>query len=328
MINEIKKMVREVTENDTELPKISYSAIDMYINCPYNYKNKYIDAKRTDVTTLPLELGTLCHLVLELKGQYILNNNPVDYNRLLDIFTKGYDEITEKTQEHIAGIEELKNKYWELWGVSDNKSGMNYTEKTRIFSDIVLPTRIEEKEWEILDTEVHFEFVYKDKIIMHGFIDRVDKNKTTEELRITDYKTSKAVFPDEKIKTPLQHIFYDLACVYLYGKLPVEHVYDFILLNQIQDSNNGVCSKGYLKRGIAKIDKTLDLIINKKDFKPKPTPLCYWCAYHTDSPNADKIYKGECHYHSLWTPENKTYEVLNKYEEGRNNNKRICNFDF
>ena len=43
------------------------------------------------------------------------------------------------------------------------------------------------------------------------------------------------------------------------------------------------------------------------------TPLCYWCPFHSTSPNADPKFSGLCQYHSLWTPEKKSFAVLNPY---------------
>lgn len=51
----------------------------------------------------------------------------------------------------------------------------------------------------------------------------------------------------------------------------------------------------------------------KGEYPPKPTPLCYWCPFHSTSPNADPKFSGLCQYHSLWTPEKKSFAVLNPY---------------
>lgn len=72
-------------------------------------------------------------------------------------------------------------------------------------------------------------------------------------------------------------VTYDIACVFLYGKLPVELKYDFILLDQKQGPNEGVCSKGYFNRGIKKLNSLLDKMdsVEKMDeYEPSPTPLC------------------------------------------------------
>ena len=124
------------------------------------------------------------------------------------------------------------------------------------------------------------------------------------------------MFRDADIKTPMQHVIYDLACIHLYGQPASDHVYDFILIDAIQGADEGVCTKGYLNRGIKKLDKVLnemDEMEIKGEYPPKPTPLCYWCPFHINSPNADPKFSGLCQYHSLWTPEKKSFAVLNPY---------------
>ena len=112
-------------------------------------------------------------------------------------------------------------------------------------------------------------------------------------------------------------MIYDLAALYLYGELPIDHEYDFVLIDKKQNKADGVCSRGYFIRGIKKLDSILSKIEECEEtdeFKPAPTPLCYWCPYHSTSPHADSKYKGLCQYHSLWTPTDKNYDVLNPYK--------------
>lgn len=317
MVEIVKNKIRAVTDADIDLPRISYSKLECFLNCPYQFQKKYSEGKYPEGSTIALDVGTICHLILELKGQEkIQNKKCTNYEALFKILEEGFNDNTEKSHEHIKGINELKKEYWEDWYTKDNKSNMNYEEKIELFKEVVVPTRMTETDWLVKGTEVPFKFVYDNRVIVVGFIDRIDEHKETGALRIVDYKTSKAKFDETKIKTPMQHIFYDMACMFMYDKLPMEHEYDFILINEKQTSADGVCSKGYLKRGIKKLDDTLDKIeeaANTKKYLPKPTPLCYWCPYHTTSPNADNKYKGLCVYHSLWTPECRIYTTLNPY---------------
>ena len=308
MLNELSKLIRHVTEEDRGLPYISYSKISNFEKCPLSHKLKYIDKNFSNKSTLAMEIGTILHKALELKGQMIMNGcSEFDYEYLIDITENGYTENDGKSESHILGISELRRKYFEEFYIKDEKSGMNYEEKIKLFYEKVLPYRLENTIWTPIATEQKFEFVYNERVIIHG------------DIKITDYKSSKAIFRDTDIKTPMQHITYDLACILLYGKPADEHEYDFILIDKIQGQEDGVCSKGYLKRGINKLNKLLDLMDEMEvagEFPPKPTPLCYWCSFHTDSPNADPKFSGMCPYHSLWTPDNKTFETLNPYGQG------------
>lgn len=300
-----------------DLTRHSYSSLDVLENCNYRYKLQYIDKLRSDKGSLATECGTCLHKCLEIKGRNLIEGKEIDYDYLKDIALNGCTDITDKGSEEILGFNQLKRKYFDDYFAIDPNTGMNYDQKLQLFFDEVLPSRMsEDDDWEIIGVEVHFEFIYRKKYKFVGFIDRVDKNKKTGELRITDYKSSKKTFPDNKIKTPMQHFIYDLACVDMYGQLPVEHVYDFILLNKMQTSKDGVCSKGYINRGIKKLDKILETrekLIEENSWTPKPSPLCYWCSYNSNSPHADPLLKGLCQWHSLWTPDNKTFAVLNPW---------------
>lgn len=255
-------------------------------------------------------------------------NQEVDYDEIIDAVLSGCDEITDKGKEHIIGIDEIRKKYFEEYNTPDNASGMTYVEKMDIYFHEVLIERMEDEEWKVLGTEIKFEFVYKygededgkpKEVIIHGFIDRVDVGTASGKLKVVDYKSSKKVFPDAKIKTPLQMVIYDIACLQMYGQLPEEHEYDFILLNQQQTTLNGVCSKGYMKRGLTKLDKLLNRIDEMKKsglYIPSPSPLCNWCDFPDKShtPNADPKFAGMCEYYSLWKPDNKTFAVNKPYE--------------
>lgn len=317
-MTELSHKIRQVTEEDCGLPYISYSKLSNFEKCPLSHKLKYIDKNFSDKSSLAMEVGSILHKALELKGIMKIKGEDIDYGYLKEIIKEGCTESDGKSDKHILGVKELKKKYFEEYYIRDNKSNMNYEEKMKIFFERVLPNRIEDSLWKPEAVEKRFEFVYDDRVIIHGFIDRIDKD-ADERLRITDYKSSKAVFRDVDIKTPMQHVLYDLGCIHLYGTPADDHVYDFILIDTIQGASEGVCSKGYLNRGIKKLDKILndmDEMISTGEYPPKPTPLCYWCPFHSDSPNADEKFSGMCQYHSLWTPEKHNFATLNPYGQG------------
>ena len=64
--NLLKEKIRKVTEEDKNLPVFSYSKMDLFKNCPFSYNLKYNKKKYTSDTSIALELGSLCHLILDL----------------------------------------------------------------------------------------------------------------------------------------------------------------------------------------------------------------------------------------------------------------------
>ncbi len=137
-MQELFEKVRSVTENDrNRLPVFSYSRIDVYKNCPLRYKYQYVDKKESQDTSLSLELGSLCHYVLEQKGKMIVSGNNVDYDKLNDILLNGTAKTDQKTTEALAGINVLKRKYFDIWYEKDNASGLTYEEKIKIFNNVL-----------------------------------------------------------------------------------------------------------------------------------------------------------------------------------------------
>lgn len=308
-----KDLIRPVREEDREkLPVFSYSKMEVYKNCPYQYDLKYNQKKYDDSTSIALEIGSLLHYVLEQKGKMIastVNSLPIiDYEKLNKIILYGTKETDEKTKEVLLGVEELKKKYWETWSEPDNKSGMNYSQKLEIF-DKVLHTEMEDDDWKPVYFELPFEFVYRDKVIIKGFIDRIDMRDG--EYRTVDYKTSKATYEQSKLATSLQFGVYALAILNEFGKLPIESMYRFILIDEKQYA----LTRGYEKRLIKALDGIFDKIEadeKNKIWIPKSSPLCHWCSYCSHNPDATN-YKYECEYYSLWEPNNKTFAVNKQF---------------
>ena len=323
----LEPYIRAVDQTkDKNLPVFSHSKIEQFLNCPYAYNLKYNEDKRSDDTTLALELGSLLHKILEIKGYWIKKGLDIDFNKLYNVIESGYEGQDEKTSEKLRGIKALKRSYFEDWYTKDNASGMTYEDKIKLFKSTVLQNEMTNTKWKPTYFELPFEFVWNNRCIIHGFIDRVDIKDG--EFKVVDYKTSKKLFDDAKVKTSQQFGIYACAILNMFGKLPIEYEYDFILLNQKQQA----MSKGWEKRFIKKLEKALDAIDQcneSKMFNPKPCPLCYYCNYCKNNPNA-KEFQDECVYYSLWTPTNKAFGVNKEFnildfktdKNKLNNNKR------
>lgn len=307
----LKERIRLVDpEQDQNLPRFSHSKLEVYENCKARYDLQYNQKKRSNDTSLALEMGTICHRVLEEKGNRITKRLPVDYERLNDILEEGFEETDEESA--IRGIRELKRVYFEEWYKADNASGMNYDEKLIKFNG-VLHSEMEDDDWTPMYFELPFEFVWDNKYIIHGFIDRIDKKG--EEYRVVDYKTSKKIFDKKKIPTAQQMAIYGCAILAMFNKLPSEYLYRFILINESQKA----LTLGWEKRFIKKLDKVF-AAIEESDatqiYKPSPSQLCFYCNYCCNNPNA-KEFKNECEYYSLWTPDNKVFSVNKEFDPNK-----------
>lgn len=314
-MQELLNRIRPVTDDDKNLPVFSYSKMEVFKNCPLQYRYKYIEKKYSQDTSIALELGSLCHYVLEQKGKMVVSGETVDYEKLNDILMNGVTETDEKTKEELLGVNQLKRKYFEVWHEADNASGASYDEKIKLF-DKVLHDEMEETDWKPTYFEKPFEFVWDNKVILKGFIDRIDTKDG--QYRTVDYKTSKKVYEQSKLATSLQFGVYALAILNEFGVLPTESEYRFILI----DDKQYALTKGWENRLIKAMDKVfgdIEASEKKSVFVPKPSPLCHWCNFCQTNPEAT-IYRNECEYFSKWTPTQKTFEVNKKWNALENIN--------
>lgn len=291
----------------------SYSKLDTYDQCPLRYRFKYVDKKRSNIKTLPLEIGTTSHYGMELIGKNLIDGTPPDYDLVKNVFING------ASHEEVLGAHAIKEKYFFEWTTRNEKSGLTYDEKVQKYYEQM--TRLEQDStWHPIAVELNFEFqYYRPNYFLHGFIDRVDENENGD-LKIVDYKSSNQTYIPQKLATPLQMYIYTLACLDIYKKMPKEHEYDFIFLGEKQKA----CTKGYEQRGKKKLDKLFAAIEESKAagvYRPKPTPLCHWCEYSGNTVSKDTKCNGMCSYYSLWTPQNKTYSVNKKFENKTENKK-------
>jgi len=314
-LQELLNRIRPVMEKDRELPVFSYSKLEVFKNCPLQYKYKYIEKKYSQDTSIALEIGSLCHYVLEQKGRMVVAKQNVDYDKLNSILFDGVSETDEKTKEKLLGVRQLKRKYFEVWHEADNASGASYEDKIKIFNQ-VLHNDMEDTNWKPVYFEMPFEFVWDNKVIIKGFIDRIDVKES--QYRTIDYKTSKKVYEQSKLATSLQFGIYALAILNEFGVLPTESIYRFILI----DDEQYALTKGWEKRLIKALNKVfgdIETSEKKKIFVPKPSPLCHWCNFCQTNPEAT-IYRNECEYFSKWTPTQKTFEVNKKWNALENMN--------
>lgn len=306
----LKNFVRPVTEEDRKkLPTYSHSKLEVYENCPYRYSLQYEQGKRSNETTLALELGTLAHKVYENASQMwrqeTVNYNEINYDDLKFLLEYG------DTDEKISGIKDLSKKYFEEWYEPDSE-GHTYSWKMGQF-DKGLHEYIDSfnyNGWIPFKEEYDFEFVFNNRAIIHGFIDAILINAEGD-LKCIDFKTSKKIFPDNKIPTSQQFSIYCMGMLNDFGKLPVQCDYKFILLNQEQNA----LTTGFAKRIVKKLNTVLDNIDkNSKNgvWIPSASPLCFWCSYSSTNPKAVQ-YKNECEYYSLWTPTEKKWDVNKRF---------------
>ena len=304
----------------------SYTRLDKYLECGYRYKLVYEDKNFISETGVAAAVGTLVHYIEESIANSIIKGEKIDYEALKKEF---YEiNIPEKTPEYdaeghkkkgseggIYGVKAIQSKYQaEFFELDAN--GSSYFTKCEEYKDHGI-YRLERylqahPELSIVAVEKEFNVDYKGRIL-HGYIDRILFDNSTQEYVLEDIKTKGKPFPDKKLVTPLQFVVYSYAVAKTYGlaDYPTRFNYDLPFC----DLRQAAGTKGVMNRGFKKLDSIFNGI-EGKDFVPGPSPLCYWCEFSKTNPNQPEKGKGLCPYYSLWTPDgaHKAWETDHRWE--------------
>lgn len=271
-----------------------------------HYKLKYIDKNFIPLDTLPIHLGNLCHKIKELQ----MSSQDYTYEYLMQILEEGYVDES-NPRESVMGLNSIKSKFYEEFYEVSSKSGLDYRQKIENFKENIKKD-MKKDDWEILAVEQLFEFEYED-VIITGKIDRIDRNLNTNEIRVIDYKTSDKPFDEKELPTALQMYIYNLAIENIYGIFPTVNKYVFLFL----DKEQYALTKGWESRGakaLSKLTEDMKGSYVSNEFVPKPSPLCAFCGFSGSGYVKNEATNGMCQYYSLWTREDKTFEVNKKYD--------------
>lgn len=298
--------------------KYSYSKINLYEQCGFRYKLQYVDGHYINEPSIATDFGTLMHYIMETQGNRIKEYIPVNFDELKEWFINGCDEVEVTTDEsgnqktkvnHIKGINELRETYPTQF-YEEDKVGRTYEDKANYF----LTTGIyrlkdflmENPDLEIIATEKPFNVEYNGQLF-HGFIDICFKDVNTGKIVVTDYKSYAKPIDAKDLTTPLQFVVYCLALQEEFNTEDFECIYELPLCD-IKRQFAG--TKGFMKRGLKKLDKILESIASE-DYTPNPTPLCHWCPFSRTYINGQpEEAKNLCPYHSNWTrADNKNFST-------------------
>lgn len=281
------------------LDRYSYSKISTYHQCPMKFKIHYLDKNYVFNESIATEFGTLVHATEEAIALALQARMPINYIELKNKF--------------ILGCKKLAHKYPEDWMKLD-KSNRTYAEKMYTYLESAIyrleQFMVDHPDLEIIGIEQKFEYDYDGVHSFTGSIDRAFINKITGEILIQDIKTWPVPAQNSELKAPAQFTVYAMAAQQLWGaeadKIKCEYDLPLCDLRQVSFSEDIIAD------GRPQLDKWF-AGITQGNFKPSPSPLCYFCQYCPNSPS----YAGDgnvlCPYHSLWTRENATRETAIKW---------------
>lgn len=265
--------------------KFSFSKIDCYDQCHFQYKLKYIDKNFPKGGSLALDLGTAIHKCEEDIATAIKNGLPIDYTTIKNNL--------------IVEAARLKHNYEKDYNTPD-KSGRLAGNKIHEYLEKGIYNLEkfckEHPTYQIVGIEEPFTTEFEGKTFS-GKIDRVFYDTTANTYLIQDIKTYAVELEKEKLATPLQFVVYTMAAKELYNCSEEQISCQFYLpfCNVSQDAG----TKGYMGRGAAKLEK-LFAGIDACEYTPSPSPLCNWCPFCATNPDATIEMKHLCPYYSVW----------------------------
>lgn len=280
--------------------RFSYSKIDVFSQCGFRYKLRYVDEHFINTDSIATVVGTAIHETEETIANLIKAGAPIDYIPLKN--------------KLILSMAEFEYQYNKDWHTVD-KSNRTYKEKLydylrrgiyRLEKFMLANGHIQ-----IIDTEKEFEFTLPGTdFVFHGFIDRVLYNTLTGHYIVQDIKTYAVKVENKNLEVPLQFVVYAHAMKVLYGVdfSQLDFSYDLPFCDLIQKAGK----ENFLDIGTEKL-KAMLASIQENNFVPNPTPLCHWCEYCPTNPNQKAEAKNLCPYHSLWTKELKTNAVASRW---------------
>lgn len=235
----------------------SFSRLNSYYNCPYEWQQHYLLCNKGAESSFG-QFGSFCHKCLELFA-----NGDLDVFSISQFYEDNYaDEVT---------LPFPPNKHVDI-GQSYYEKGLDY------FNNIDLNI----EDYEVLGVEKEVRFKVED-YDMIGYIDLLLKNKKTGEITILDHKSAsiKILKNGNISKTDMAHFEEFKHQLYLYSKAVIEEYgrVDYLEWNLFKDQNNYRIpwkEEEYSKSISWAID-TIHKI--EKETEWAPNPDFYYCRY-------------------------------------------------
>jgi len=258
---------RTVVDGVDVLGSLSPSRAGDFMSCPLLYRFRTID-KLPEPFSPDAVRGTVVHKVLE------------------DLFdlpaaSRTPDQAAELLQPAWEAILEAEPEIAEMFGEDGPEIGAWLascrTSLERYFA-LEDPTRLEPAE-----RELYVETLLESKLLLRGFIDRVDVAPTGE-IRVVDYKTGKAPGEAFEGKALFQMKFYALVLWRTRGVVPAMLQLVYLgsgeLLRYTPDERDLLATERKVQAIWAAVSRAQET----GDWRPNRSALCGWCAHQALCP--------------------------------------------
>jgi putative RecB family exonuclease len=249
------------------LGSLSPSRAGDFMTCPLLYRFRTID-RLPEPPSPDAVRGTVVHKVLEDLFDLPAPDRTPD--RAADLLQPSWEAILEAEPE-VAEMFGAEGPEIGAWLASCRAA----LDKYFTLED---PTRLEPAE-----RELYVETLLDSKLLLRGFIDRLDVAPTGE-IRVVDYKTGRAPGEAFEAKALFQMKFYALAIWRTRGVVPrmLQLVYlgNGELLRYTPEERDLLATE----RKVEAIWRAINRAAETGDWRPRRSALCGWCAHQALCP--------------------------------------------
>ena len=258
---------RTVVDGVEVVGSLSPSRASDFMTCPLLYRFRTVD-RLPEPSSPDAVRGTVVHKVLE------------------DLFDlpaprRTPDQAVELLQPAWESVLEADPEVAEMFGPEGPEIGAwlaSCRESLERYFSLEDPTRLEPAE-----RELYVETLLDSKLLLRGFVDRVDVAPTGE-IRVVDYKTGRAPHPAFEAKALFQMKFYALVLWRTRGVVPAMLQLVYLgsgeLLRYVPDEAD---LRG-TERKVEALWRAISRAQETGDWRPRRSALCGWCAHQALCP--------------------------------------------
>ena len=235
-------------EKRRELFRLSYSKLDVFKRCPFSYKKIYVE-KIPQRSRDFFSIGTTVHNVMEEIEQL---DTPPTVDEVHELYLKHW---ISRGFENKAQEEEEKGYTWKWF--------------RKYLEEIALKPFIKAE-----NTELYFQFPIEKKVMVNGFIDRIDKLEDGT-YEIIDYKTEDSISSQEDVDHDMQLTVYFWAVKKLGMKVSKMSLH-FTRFQKIVSTTR---KDDDIEKFEREISNWVDKIKAEEDFSPKENKYCNNCDF-------------------------------------------------
>jgi putative RecB family exonuclease len=261
---------RTVVDGVDVLGSLSPSRASDFMSCPLLYRFRTVDRLPEPFSPNAVR-GTVVHRVLENLFDLPAADRTPD--RAASLLGPAWDELVaaEPDIAEMFGSDSSGGPEIAAWLASCRESlGRYFTLED--------PTRLEPAE-----REAYVETLLDSKLLLRGFVDRLDVTPTGE-IRVVDYKTGKAPGESFEAKALFQMKFYALVIWRTRGVVPrvLQLIYlgSGELLRYTPDEQDLLATE----RKVEALWRAIVSATEAGDWRPSKSSLCGWCAHQSICP--------------------------------------------